>query len=224
MTTTLPALDALLRARHSCRAFRPDSVPRAVIEDILRCAQKVPSWCNAQPWQVTLFSGAATNALRSALMEAVMKDPVAPDLPFPERYSGEYKTRRQACGWALYEAVGVERGDRAASHQQMMRNFTLFDAPHCAILTSPNELGPYGALDCGGFVTGFTLAATAAGVATIAQAAVATYAPMLHEFCDIPEDRTILCALSFGYGDPDHPANQFRTERAELDEFTSWRD
>lgn len=153
-----------------------------------------------------------------------MKDPVAPDLPFPERYSDEYKTRRQACGWALYEAVGVERGDRAASHQQMMRNFTLFDAPHCAILTSPKELGPYGALDCGGFVTGFTLAATAAGVATIAQAAVATYAPMLHQFCDIPEDRNILCALSFGYGDPDHPANQFRTERAELGDFTSWRD
>ncbi|AFO88092.1 nitroreductase [Phaeobacter inhibens] len=222
--TTLPALDALFSQRHSCRAFRPDPVPRAVIEDILRCAQKVPSWCNAQPWQVTLFSGAATDALRSALMEAVMKDPVAPDLPFPERYSDEYKTRRQACGWALYEAVGVERGDRAASHQQMMRNFTLFDAPHCAILTSPKELGPYGALDCGGFVTGFTLAATAAGVATIAQAAVATYAPMLHQFCDIPEDRNILCALSFGYGDPDHPANQFRTERAELGDFTSWRD
>ncbi|UWR42061.1 nitroreductase [Phaeobacter inhibens] len=222
--TTLPALDALFSQRQSCRAFRPDPVPRAVIEDILRCAQKVPSWCNAQPWQVTLFSGEATNALRSALMEAVMKDPVAPDLPFPERYSDEYKTRRQACGWALYEAVGVERGDRAASHQQMMRNFTLFDAPHCAILTSPKELGPYGALDCGGFVTGFTLAATAAGVATIAQAAVATYAPMLHQFCDIPEDRNILCALSFGYGDPDHPANQFRTERAELGDFTSWRD
>ncbi|UWR87314.1 nitroreductase [Phaeobacter inhibens] len=221
--TTLPALDALFNQRHSCRAFRPDPVPRAVIEDILRCAQKVPSWCNAQPWQVTLFSGEATNALRSALMEAVMKDPVAPDLPFPERYSDEYKTRRQACGWALYEAVGVERGDRAASHQQMMRNFTLFDAPHCAILTSPKELGPYGALDCGGFVTDFTLAATAAGVATIAQAAVATYAPMLHQFCDIPEDRNILCALSFGYGDPDHPANQFRTERAELGDFVSWR-
>ncbi|MFV1530650.1 MULTISPECIES: nitroreductase [unclassified Phaeobacter] len=222
--TTLPALDALFSRRHSCRGFRPDPVPRAVIEDILRCAQKVPSWCNAQPWQVTLFSGAATDALRVALAEAVAKDPVAPDLPFPERYSGDYKARRQACGWALYEAVGVERGDRAASHRQMMRNFTLFDAPHCAILTSPKELGPYGALDCGGFVTGFTLAATAAGVASIAQAAVATYAPMLHQLCDIPEDRNILCALSFGYADPDHPANQFRTERAELRDFTTWRD
>jgi nitroreductase len=225
--STLPdlnALDALMSARHSCRGFRPDPVPRAVIEDILRCAQKVPSWCNAQPWEVTVFSGTATDKLRTALAETIASAGATPDLPFPERYSGAYKTRRQECGWALYEAVGVQKGDRVASHQEMLRNFSLFDAPHCAILSSPKELGPYGAMDCGGFVTAFTLAAQAAGVSTIAQAAVASYAPMLHAFCEIPEDRNILCALSFGYGDPDHPANQFRTSRADLAEFATWRD
>ena len=54
---------------------------------------------------------------------------------------------------------------------QMMRNYALFDAPHVAIVTAPAELGAYGAMDSGGFVTAFTLAATALGVATIAQAA-----------------------------------------------------
>ncbi len=78
-------------------------------------------------------------------------------------------------------------------------------------------------MDCGGFVAAFTLAAQAAGVASIAQAAVASFAPMLHEMLDIPQDRLILCALSFGYADPDHPANSFRTSRAPLDEFTAWR-
>ena len=33
---------------------------------------------------------------------------------------------------------------------------------------------------------------------------------------DLPEDRDVLCAISFGYPDTDHPANSFRTERAEL--------
>ncbi|WP_293576991.1 nitroreductase [Phaeobacter sp.] len=220
--TDAARLDALLTARHSCRAFRPDPVPQEVIADILQSAQKVPSWCNAQPWKVTLCSGAATAALRAELHSAVAKDGAAPDLPFPERYSNEYKTRRQACGWALYEAVGVTKGDRAASHAQMLRNFDLFDAPHCAIISSPKELGAYAALDCGGFITAFTLAAQARGIATIAQAAVATYAPTLHRFCDIPEDRNILCAISFGYSDTTHPANQFRTTRAALADFTDW--
>ena len=105
----------------------------------------------------------------------------------------------------------------------MMRNFALFDAPHCAIVSSPVELGPYGAMDCGGFVTAFSLAAQALGVATIPQAALAAYGPFLHRYFRIPEDRLILCAISFGYSDRKHPANNFRTDRAALGDFVDWR-
>ena len=219
----LADLHNLFLARHSCRAFRPDPVPRDVIKEILSCAQRVPSWCNAQPWKLTITSGAETDRLRQALVRAAESDSHSPDLDFPTRYENEYQTRRRKCGWALYQAVGVQKGDREASRAQMMENFSLFGAPHCAILSSPVELGGYGAMDCGGFVAGFTLAAQAAGVATIPQAAVASYAPLLHEMLEIPQDRIILCAISFGYGDPDHPANSFRTARAPLPEFTSWR-
>ena len=221
---SLAELQSLFTARHSCRAFLPDQLPRGVIEDILTCAQKVPSWCNAQPWKLTITSGNETDRLRQALMQAVQSESHSPDLAFPASYENEYQTRRRKCGWALYKAVGVEKGDRAASERQMMENFSLFGAPHCAILSTPAELGGYGAMDCGGFVAGFTLAAQAAGVATIPQAAVASYAPLLHELLEIPQDRHILCAISFGYGNPDHPANSFRTNRAPLPEFAAFRD
>ncbi|MEX0280066.1 MAG: nitroreductase [Arenibacterium sp.] len=216
-------LDQLMAARYSCRGFKSDAVPRDVIDNILRTAQRVPSWCNAQPWELVITSGAETEAFRNALQAEVETGAPKPDLPFPSSYSGVYKERRSTCGWALYEAVGVEKGDRAGSAAQMMRNFDLFDAPHCAILSSPAELGPYGALDVGGFVTAFTLAAQAQDVATIPQAAVASYSPFLHQYFSIPEDRLILCAISFGYADHDHPANSFRTERADLDTFTTWK-
>ena len=221
--SALGELDKLLSTRHSCRGFKPDPVPRTQIEAILDAARKVPSWCNAQPWGLTITSGAETDRLRQALTEAVTRASASPDLPFPTGYSGVSQQRRRECGWALYEAVGVPKGDRAASAKQMMENFTLFGAPHCAILCSPAELGPYGAMDCGGFVTAFTLAAQALGVATIPQAAVASYAPLLHDLFDIPQDRLILCAISFGYEDETHPANGFRTTRAALEDFTDWR-
>lgn len=223
MTLALAELDSLLKTRHSCRAFLPTPVEREVIQDILRAAQKVPSWCNAQPWKLTITSGEETDKLRQALSAAATEGGHAPDLDFPKGYSDEYQDRRRTCGWALYEAVGVEKGDRAGSARQMMQNFTLFGAPHCAILSSPAELGSYGAMDCGGFVAAFTLAAQAAGVATIPQAAVASFAPLLHEMLEIPQDRVILCAISFGYSDTTHPANGFRTTRADLGEFVAWR-
>ncbi|WP_170573277.1 nitroreductase [Ruegeria atlantica] len=218
----LSNLNQLLTARHSCRAFLSDPVPKDQIKQILTCAARVPSWCNAQPWHVVITSGAETDRFRAALQEEAQTGTPAPDLPFPTSYSGPYQDRRRACGWALYEAVGVERGDRAASARQMMENFTLFGAPHCAILTSPAELGAYGALDCGGFITAFSLAAQALGIATIPQAALAAYSPFIHRYFDIPDDRKFLCAISFGYADNEHPANSFRTDRADLNEIAQW--
>ena len=47
-------LETWLRERHSCRAFLPEPVPRAVIERILALAQRTASWCNCQPWQVAV--------------------------------------------------------------------------------------------------------------------------------------------------------------------------
>ena len=219
---TLTALNKLLQERHSCRAFRADPVPRDQIERTVTSASRVPSWCNAQPWQVTITSESETDRFRTALLKEAASGSPAPDLSFPTGYSGVYQERRRTCGWALYEAVGVEKGDRTAAARQMMEIFSLFGAPHCAILSSPAELGAYGAMDCGGFVTAFALATHAMGIASIPQAAVATYGPFLHHYFDIPDDRLILCAISFGYPDPEHPANGFRTDRAEVGQIIDW--
>ena len=220
--TQIDTLDDLLSTRFSCRAFTSQSVPRGQIEHIVNVAKKAPSWCNAQPWQVTVTESDATDRFRKALMAEVNAGSPKLDLSGPEDYPGVYGERRRTVGWQLYDAVGVQKGDRAGSAEQMMRNFALFDAPHVAILTSPKALGPYGAMDSGGFVLAFTLAARALGIDTIPQAAVANYAGFVRDYFGIGDDRIMLCAISFGYGDPDHPANSFRTERAGLADIVTW--
>ncbi len=224
MSMTPTALDDLFSSRYSCRAYKPQPVPRDVISAIIRTAGRSPSWCNAQPWQLIVTSGPETDRFRAALLDEVQTGAPAPDLDFPSGYSGVYQERRRTCGWQLYDSVGVQKGDRAGSARQTMKNFELFGAPNMAIITSPVELGPYGALDCGGFVTAFCIAAKSHGIDTIPQAAVASYAPLIHRHFSIGTDRLVLCAISFGYGDPDHPANSFRTDRASLDDLVDWRD
>jgi nitroreductase len=222
--TQIDTLTDILQARYSCRAFKPDPVPDDVITQIIATARHVPSWCNAQPWQVTITKGAATDRFRTALTEAAGQGtPPNPDLNWPTGYSGVYAERRRTCGFQLYDAVGIDKSDRAGRAAQMLRNYALFDAPHVAIISAPAELGPYGAMDSGGFVTAFTLAATALGVATIAQAAIAAYAPQVRDHLGISDDRLILCAISFGYADQDAPINQFRTERADPTNIIDWK-
>ena len=223
MTDTADTLNSLLAARHSCRAFLPDQVPVDTIRDVIRMAGRAPSWCNAQPWQALITQGPETDRFRTGLQDAVKAGPPAPDLPWPEAYPGVHGDRRRTCGYQLYEAVGIARADRAGRAAQSARNFALFDAPHVAILHSEAALGPYGALDCGGFLMTFLLAAEAHGLGTIAQASVAAYPNFIRAHFGLPDTRHILCAISFGYPDPDHPANQFRTERAALDDILDLR-
>lgn len=217
------ALDRVMGGRFSCRAFLGTEIPRETVARIVETAQQVPSWCNAQPWQLTITSGAATESFRQALQAAVEREAPTPDIPFPVAYEGVYKERRQVCGFQLYDAVGIEKRDREGRARQMRRNFDFFGAPHVAVVTSPHALGTYGAVDCGAFVTGFCLAAQALGVATIPQAAIASQAAAVRAHLDLPEDRDVVCAISFGLADMDDPANGFRTGRAGPEDVIDWR-
>lgn len=216
-------LAQLLDTRFSCRAFRPDPVPRSIIDRIAAMAQRSASWCNAQPWQVVITCGDETERFRQALRAPAQADEVGPDFQWPIEYRGAYQERRRECGLALYDAVGVARGDREASARQARQNFELFGAPHVAIVTSDEQLSTYGAVDCGGYVANFLLAATSLGVATIAQAALASRPQRVRDALGLPPDRRIVCGISFGYADTAHPANQFRTSRADVQAAVSIR-
>ena len=216
-------LEGLLGSRHSCRAFRPDPVPRETIRRMLAIAQRTPSWCNSQPWQAIVASGAETDRFRDALLaeiEAGRED--GPDIPWPAAYEGVYQARRRECGYQLYDAVGVPRGDRAAGNRQAAENFRLFGAPHVMIVTSEAKLGTYGAVDCGAYVGNVLLAAESLGLAAIPQAALASRSGFIRRHFGIADDRLVICGISFGREDTAHPANGFRTSRAALDEAVTF--
>lgn len=209
--------------RRSCRAFRSDPIPPETIEKILTTAQLTASWNNVQSWQVWLTSGAATDRFREAIWATSQESgPQERDVPGPREYAGVYLERRRACGFQLYDAVGVSRGDKAGYIRQTGRNFRLFDAPHVAIVTAEEALGPYSVADCGAYVANFMLAATSLGVATIAQGALGEYAPLIHEFFDIPENRLVVCGISFGLADERDPSNGYRTSRADIADVAQW--
>lgn len=206
---------AALAARFSCRAFRPDAVPPEVVLRIVDAACLAPSWSNTQPWGLVVTRAETTRTLAGLMTAQAAGDaPPAPDLAFPPGFDGVYLARRREVGFGLYAALGIAREDRAGRAAQHLENFRFFGAPHVAVLTMPAGMGPYGALDAGSFLQSFLLAAEGEGVATIAQAALAAYAPTLRAALAIPDDRTVLCGVSFGYADLDHPANRFRARRA----------
>jgi nitroreductase len=233
-TLDAAALKRLLVDRFSCRAFLNTPVQYGVLRRLFELSQLSASWCNAQPWQLIVTQGAATERFRHALYtfatssgygisaEARTSEARTPDIPLPGEYSGVYRERRREAGWRLYESLGIERGDRAGSSRQALKNFQLFGAPHVVIVTSTKKLGTYGAIDTGGWIANFMLVARSFGIASIAQGAIAVYGNFIHEHFGISEDRDVVCGISFGYADVNHPANSFRTDRAALAEFATF--
>ena len=221
----IEVLEALLSARFSCRAFKPDPVPRATIERILTAAQKTASWCNSQPWQLAIASAAATGKFRDVIYAAAAsRQPATGDFPFPREYRGVYLERRRESGFQLYNSLGIPRGDKTAYAKQALENFNFFGAPHVAIVHTDEALGVYGAIDCGGYVTSFMLAAQALGIATVPQAALAFHSELVRRHFGLGDDRKVVCGISFGFADRDHRANSYRTTRAGIADTVTFVD
>jgi len=217
-------LERLLHERHSCRAFLPDAVPRDVQKRIFATAQRAASWGNTQPWSVVVASGAAVERFRAGMLEAADSGRSDCDFAFPDEYTPVSLERRRECGFRLYAAVGIEKGDKAGYLRQTRENFRLFGAPHVALVTSDPGLTSYGAVDVGGYVQFLLLAMHAHGVAAIAQGALASQSGLAKALLGEHPSRKVVCGVSFGYEDKSHPANTFRTTRVSVEESVRWVD
>ena len=222
---SIDVLESLLRERYSVRAFKPDPVPRETIDRVLSAAQRTASWCNSQPWQVVIASGAAKERFRKLIYaEAASGAKDDHDFPPPREYLGVYLQRRRESGFQLYDTLGIVKGDKAAYAKQALENYNFFGAPHVAVIHTDEALGIYGAIDCGAYVGNFMLAAQALGLGTIPQAALARHSGMIRRHFGIPDDRRVVCGISFGFADHAHKINSYRTSRASMAETVTFVD
>lgn len=224
--TTLKAedltLERILTRRHSTRAFLPENLPENRIARLFELAQRTASWCNVQPWQAVVTSGGGTAGLARALSDFAGSHTPSPDFGMPSGYQGEYAARRRESGYALYESVGIERSDREGRAAQSALNFSFFGAPHVAIITTDRDLGNYGAIDCGGYLSTLLIAAESLGIAAIPQAALAMHPDFIREYFSLGEDRQVVAGMSFGLENTEHPINGFRLGRAPVEQTVTW--
>lgn len=205
-----------LKSRKSVRAFLPREVPRDVLTRIFENAQAAPSWCNIQPWRVVVTSGESTRELTRRLTHAASSGTPETDFEWPGAYPEPYGQHRRDCGKALYEAMNVARTDHAARQAAWMRNFLAFDAPHIAIVGMDKRLGLYPAIDVGCWLQSVLLLATSEGVATCAQASLASYAPAIRDMLGFDDHVGLLLGIAMGYADESAAANACATSREPL--------
>jgi nitroreductase len=217
--------DALVQAfakvvdqRQSIRAFLPEAVPESVIERVFQSALRAPSNCNTQPWFVHVVTGATLERLRARLPDSFEAGRLSLDFPYEGRYEGVYRERQFESGRVLYDALGIERQDKAKRHEAFLDNFRFFGAPAVAFFTLPTGFGLREACDLGMFAQTVMLGLTAEGLGSCPQTALAFLSDDIRAELVLPASEKIMFGLSFGYPDHSASANQARTSRADLGE------
>jgi nitroreductase len=213
-----------LRARKSVRAFRPDPVPRALVEELLALASRAPSGTNIQPWKVHVVAGAVREQLEREVLAHRDTSPPDDRAEFPRtgKRKEPYVGRMRKLGKDMYSLIGIPKGDQTANWAQWGRNYKFFDAPVGLLFTVDKDLDAMSYVDIGMFMQTFMLAAKVRGLDTCAQGAWNNYWTVTRRVLNVPDDQYIIVGLSLGYADDSHPVNTLVSEREPVDSFATF--
>ncbi|OAG06587.1 nitroreductase [Paraphaeosphaeria sporulosa] len=210
-TGATQTLTSLARTRHSTRAYKPDPVPRPLLEECFEIAQHVSSKSNLQPWRVTVVEGAALQRLEKSLLAAVEANEAPQIAPIPVKYS-KY---RSAMGRSIYgpDGYNIPRDAREQLETARQRNYTFFDAPIGLIVAMDSALAKVDVLSVGLYLQMLLLLLQERGVSNCIEVSVAGYPRQIREELGIPEDMDILCGVAVGYADQTKPGARIPGER-----------
>jgi nitroreductase len=218
------SVEEAITGRRSIRAFLPKPVPREIIQKVLLIAGRAPSGTNIQPWKVWVLDG----KVRDEVVREMRAGHDAGDNGHREyhydlqQWREPYLARRRACGFGLYNTIGIPRGDKERMRDQQGRNYQFFDAPVGLIFSIDRDLEIGSWVDYGMFLQSIMVAARAFGLETCPQAALCSRHELLQKRLGIPAEQMVLCGMALGYADPDAIVNTFVTERMALEEFVTF--
>jgi len=219
-----------IRTRRSIRSYKPDPVPKKVLEELLDTARWAPSGGNVQPWHFAVLGGKVLDEIKARLEDKVRTSwdgsaftNINPDLPRTVPYPEFLTSRRMSFREVLYSSLfpsNVEnRDERMLEYRKKSQRF--FDAPNAIIIycddTSPTVMGAVGIAS-----QTICLAALAYGLGTCIMGQTIVWPEIYRELLGIPEGKPIATSIAIGYPDFKLPVNTFSRPRESLDTLLEW--
>jgi nitroreductase len=213
------------KKRKSIRGYKPDHVPRQVLEQILELASHAPSAMNTQPWEFTVLTGEVLENVRQSNLDLLSSGlPPNPEhvvTSWPKE--SIYRQRQVDLAKQLFQLMGIPREDKEKRAKWLERGFRYFDAPAAIILSTDRCLGESGPLlDIGAVIQTICLTALHFGLGTCIEDQGVAYPEVLRKYAHIPESKRIIAAIAIGYPDWDFPANKVESEREPIKNVTTW--
>jgi nitroreductase len=215
--------DDVILGRRSIRGYKPDPVPRELIEEILALAIRAPSSMNTQPWNFTVLTGEPLDRIRAGNTERNLAGiPHSREFRIGQAFAGPHRDRQVGVAKQLFAAMGIARDDVAMRQDWVLRGFRQFDAPVCMIITYDRAVDgsddtPF---DCGAVATALVNAAWSRGLGTVINSQGIMQSPVVREHAGIPDDQVIMKSIALGWPEESFPANAVVSMRKSVEEAT----
>jgi len=217
--------DEVMLGRRSIRGYKPDPVPRPLIEEVLTLAMRAPTSMNTQPWNFYVITGEPLDRIRRGNTERMIAG-VSQSREFRtgEAFAGQHRERQIGVAKQLFTAMGIARDNAEQRQDWVLRGFRQFDAPVCVIVTYDKVLDgsddtPF---DCGGVTNALVNAAWSRGLGTVINSQGIMQSPVVRENAGIADDQVIMKSIALGWPDETFPANAVVSERKSVAEAATF--
>ncbi len=217
--------DEVVLGRRSTRGYKPDPVPRKLIEEILTLAMRAPSSMNTQPWNFYIITGEPLDRIRQGNTERMVAGvPQSREFRTGQPFAGVHRERQVEVAKQLFGAMGIERDNKEKRQDWVLRGFRQFDAPVCVIVTYDKELADSDdtAFDCGAVTTALVNAAWSRGLGCVINSQGIMQSPVVREHAGIADDQVIMKAVALGWPDDSFPANAVVSNRKSVEDAATF--
>jgi len=212
-----------IQRRKSIRSFKPDPVPREILQKIIDIARRSPSSLNTQPWEATVVAGAVLENIKRYNLEKLASGATPNTEITSPAYEGVYRQRQVELAVQIFQLMGITREDKEKRAEWNQRGFRFFDAPSAIIISIDKSLAQtWPIFDVGVFSQTIMLAAFEYGLGTCVHNQGVMFPDVVRKYAGIPDSKRIVNCISIGYPDWDFPANKLETKRESPDTFTTW--
>ena len=217
--------EEVVKTRRSIRGYLDKPVPKALIREILEIAMRAPTSLNTQPWNFYVVSGEVLDRIREGNVERnVAGVPDSREFRMGPGYEGVHRERQIEIAKQLFAVMGIERHDKEARMDWVLRGFRQFDAPVSIVVTydksiQGSDIAPF---DCGGVVNCIVNTAWSKGLGCVINSQGIMQSPVVREHAQIPDDQVIQTCVAMGWPDPDFPANAVVSKRKSVDEAATF--
>lgn len=208
----------VVNTRHSVRDFSDKNISEDSIRQIIKLAQRSPSWVNSQPWKVYVASGQALQSIKTLYIKNDAAQVKAnPDFPVMHRDDWSQDTQANMKQWRHEIVHHFDNFDQAHEIMTAASN-NLNYAPTILYLTMPKDSSLWSVFDMGSFGQTIMLAAKSLGIDSIPNYNSVRFPDILRRKLNIPNDETIVVGISLGYA-KDTRINKYQSNREPLDKI-----